>query len=333
MKRLSSLLLTLLLMFGLLAGCSDGAENLAEQPTPPQSENVDQTDDENNEADSLFPVTLVDGLGDEVVIESKPEKIVSLMPSNTEIIYELGLGDKVVGVNDFDNYPEEVLEVEKVGSQEFNVEKIISLKPDLVLAHESGAVLAEDGLKQLADAGITVLVVHDAQSFSKVYETFELIGKATGEIEAAEAITNNMKNKLAEIEQLVAKVAEEDRKTVFVEVSPSPDIFTTGKNTFIDEMITLVNGINAAGDEEGWVQLSEEAIISLNPDVIVTTYGYYVEDPLGEVLNRQGWGDVTALKNEQVFDVHSDKVTRSGPRLAEGVEELAKAIYPQLFTE
>jgi len=118
---------------------------------------------------------------------------------------------------------------------------------------------------------------------------------------------------------------------VFVEVSPAPEIYTAGKNTFINEMLELIGAKNAAGDMEGWAKVDQEAIVERNPDVVVTTYGYYTENAVELVLGRQGWENVKAVKGKQVFDVHSDLVTRSGPRLAEGAEELAKAIYPDVF--
>lgn len=325
MKKLSTILLTFLLAIGLLAGCNGANESNQQETDTPKEDVVNQEDE--------FPVTLKDGTGEEVVIEKKPKKIVSLMPSNTEIAFALGLGEEIVGVSDHDNYPEEAEEKEKIGGQEFNVEKIISLAPDLVLAHYSNAEGSKEGLQQLRDAGITVLVVHDAQTFDTVFETIDLIGKATGESDAAEKIIADMKETLEMVKDKVVDLEEDERKSVLVEVSPAPEIYTTGKNTFMDEMIQLVNAKNVAKAEEGWVQLSEETIIEMNPDVIVTTYGYYVDNTVEQVLSRKGWEDVTALKNEQVIDVNADLVNRSGPRLAKGVEELAKAIYPELFTE
>ncbi|MBA4536858.1 ABC transporter substrate-binding protein [Bacillus aquiflavi] len=325
MKKYYSFIFVLLLSFGLLVGC-----NSAEKPKESQNEKQQETNVGQKE-EASFPVTIKDGDGNEVVIEEKPEKIISLMPSNTEIAFALGLGDHIVGVNDYDNYPEEALEKEKIGGMDFNIEKIISLKPNLVLAHASNSEKSAEGLQQLRNAGITVLVVNDAQNFDKVYESIQMIGKATGETEEAEKIIKDMKDKVSEIKDKTAKI--KDKKKVFIEVAPAPEIFTPGKNTFMDEMIQIVNAENAAKEQEGWVQLTEEAIIELNPDVIVTTYGYYVDNPAEQVLSREGWKDVPAVKNQQVVDVHADIVNRSGPRLAEGVEQLAKAIYPDVFKE
>ncbi|WP_019156438.1 ABC transporter substrate-binding protein [Robertmurraya massiliosenegalensis] len=321
MKKWVSILFALLLSIGILAGCG-------ETESPVEENNAGEEVQEPAE-EPAFPVTITDALGDEVVIEEKPAKIVSLIPSNTEVAYALGLGDEIVGVSEHDNYPEEVMEKEIIGGMEMNVEKIISLAPDLVLAHASSAHNSTEGLQQIKDAGITVLVVNQAASFNEVYESIEMIGTATGEKEKAEEIINGMKTKIAEIEEKTAGITEP--KSVIFEISPAPDIFVAGKNTFMDEMLSLIHAENGVGDLDGWLNLDEESFIERNPDVIITTYGYYTENAVDLVLAREGWQDVTAVKNKQVIDVHSDLVTRSGPRLADGLEELAKAVYPEIF--
>ncbi|MCP3740881.1 ABC transporter substrate-binding protein [Rossellomorea sp. BNER] len=323
MKKFYSFLLVLLLSFGVLAGCGQSDSNeKAKKEENPQSEETEKTE---------FPVTIKDASDKEVVIEKKPERIVSLIPSNTEIAFSLGLGDEVVGVSDYDTYPKEVANKEKIGGMDFNLEKIISLNPDLVLAHGSSAHNSTEGLQQLRDSGIQVIIVNDAKSFEEVYNSIEMVGKATGEVKKAKEIISDMKGKIANIKEKAAEISEDEMKTVYVEVSPAPDMYTTGKNTFMSEMLEIINANNVAGDLDGWVKIDQEAIIKKNPDVIITTYGYYTEDPAGQVLSRDGWKDINAVKNKQVIDVHSEIVTRSGPRLAEGVEELANAIYPDVF--
>ncbi|MCM3566954.1 ABC transporter substrate-binding protein [Neobacillus mesonae] len=319
MKKLYSLIFVFILITGVLAGCGEKQD---------QSKQENKTNTNKTEQ-AAFPVTVKDALDNDVVIDKKPEKIVSLMPSNTEIAYALGLGDEVVGVSDFDNYPEDVTKKEKIGGQEINLEKIISLKPNLVLAHASTAHNSEAGLKQLEDAGIKVLIVNDAQNFEQVYNSILMIGKATGEDKKAEEIVNGMKDKLASIKEKAATIKE--KKKVLVEVSPAPEIYSPGKNTFMNEMLKTINAENIAGDLEGWAKIDQEAMIKRNPDVILTTYGYYVKNPAEQVLSRKGWENVNAIKNKQVTDVDSDRVTRSGPRIIEGVEDLAKAIYPEVF--
>ncbi|MEH7245840.1 ABC transporter substrate-binding protein [Neobacillus niacini] len=317
MKKLSTLLFLLLLTIGVLTACGEQKEQVKEQ----NNGNSSKTEE------TAFPVTIKDALDNEITIKEKPEKIVSLIPSNTEIAFALGLGEEIVGVSNFDNYPEEVSTKEKIGDLSVNIEKVISLQPNLVLAHASTDL--GEGLQQLRDSGITVLVVNDAQTFDQVYDSIAMIGKATGATKEADNLTKDMQAKLAEIKDKAAKIT--DKKKVLVEVSGAPDIFTTGKNTFMDDMISIINAENIANDQEGWIKIDEEAMITRNPDVIITTYGYYDDKAVEKVLSRVGWENVNAIKSKQVIDVDSDRVTRSGPRIVEGVEELAKAVYPEVF--
>lgn len=308
----------------LLAGCGQEA-------APAEQETATETPAAPAETEAAFPVTLTDAVGDEITIEEEPKAIVSMIPSNTEIAYELGLDDKIVGVSDFDNYPEEAAEVEKIGGMEFNVEKIISLQPDIVLAHESGLGMGEAGLQQLRDAGIKVFVVNNAENFEQVYETIDVIGKATGAQEEAEAEIAEMKQEVADIEEKAAAIKEQ--KKVFIEVSSVPEIYTTGSGTFMDEMLSLINAENAAGDLAGWVPMDPEAIVDRNPDVIVTTEGTYNPEAVDQIMGRGGFTDVTAVKEKAVYEVDADMVSRSGPRLTDGLEELAKVVYPEVFSE
>jgi iron complex transport system substrate-binding protein len=203
------------------------------------------------------------------------------------------------------------------------------LQPDLVLAHESALHSSEQGLQQLRDAGITVLVVNEAVKFDTVYDSIFMIAKATGKQEEAEKIVSSMKGKIETIRTKAADITE--KKSVVFEIMPAPDIYVAGSNTFMDEILSIINAENAVGDLEGWPKVNEETMIERNPDIIITTYGHYTENPVELVLSRDGWQDITAVKNKQVYDVVSDHIARSGPRLAEGVEEVAKAVYPEVF--
>lgn len=318
MKKYYSLFCGALMACLVLAGCGQASD----------SESNDKQKSEQAEAE--FPVTITDAVDKEVVIEEDPQKIVSLMPSNTEVAFVLGVGDEVVGVSESDDYPEETKDIEKVVGMELNVEKILSLDPDLVLAHESVADTWADGLQQMSDAGIDVLVVNDATDFNGVYNSIEMIGKAVGEKEKAEEIVQDMKDDIASIKEKAASISEKDKKDVYVEVSPEPSIFTTGKDTFMQEMIDTINATNVI-KEAGWVQVDQEAVIEADPDVVITTYGGYSPDPVGQVTKRDGWDQVTAVKDKQIVEVDEDLVSRSGPRLAQGVEEFAKAVYPDVF--
>ncbi|AMQ07981.1 ABC transporter substrate-binding protein [Sporosarcina psychrophila] len=321
MKKIWQLGLTAFLAVFLLAACGTAAT--------PDKPKVDGTPEaEVVKAD--FPLTLTDSVGNEITLETAPATIVSMVPSNTEILFELGLGDAIVGVNDYDDYPAEALKKEKIGGQDFNVEKIVSMNPEIVFAHESGLGKGKEGLQQIRDAGIPVFVVKNAASFEETYTTIETIGQATGKTVEAEKIITDMK---AKVEDVLAKlVTVDNKKTVFVETSPEPNIYTPGKNTFMDQMLEMIGAENIAADQEDWFMIAPEEIINRNPDVIIVLYDY-IETAVADVYARPGFDTITAIKEKAVVQVKENITSRTGPRLAEGLEEIAKAIYPEAFGE
>lgn len=316
-RRFASLLAFFMAFMFILAGCGNATDNETESKKSETS------------TKSAFPVTVTDGTGEEITIEDKPERIVSLLPSNTETAYALGLENEIVGVSDYDNYPESVSEKTKLGGIEINVEKLLELNPDLALLSASQGVNDKDTIKQLQSAGIDVVVVPDANSIEGAYETIELIAKSTGKQAKGEEIITGMKEEVAAIKEKAADVKE--TKKVWIEVSASPDLYTTGSGTFMDEMLKIIGAENISADQEGWVTMSEETVIERNPDVIITTYGYYVDNPEEQIYTRSGWTEVNAVKNKEVYDVNSDTVTRPGPRLIDGLKEIAEAVYPDIY--
>ena len=320
MKKYWKIGLSAFLAMGLLAAC--GAQPKNEQSTSEQQEQQVTKQEE-----ATFPVTIKDATGKDIVLEAPPEKIVSLIPSNTEILFGLGLDDEIVGVNDYDDYPPEAAKKEKVGSMEFNIEQIIALQPDIVFAHESGMASLDGAMDQLEAAGVKVFVVANASDFNETYTTIEQLGRATGKLPEAQKIIANMK---AKVEEIQAKLQDVEPKKVFVETSDEPEIYTPGKDTFMQEMLNMIHAENIAADTTGWFKIDAEQIITKNPDVIVVTYDY-VPNILTKIPQRAGFDTITAVKNKAIVQVDENLTSRQGPRLADGLEELAKAIYPEAF--
>ena len=315
MKKFWQLAAAATLAISMLAAC--GAEKETEQ----QKQNI--TIEENS--DVAFPVTVTDALGKEVTLEEAPDRIVSLTPSNTEILFGLGLDEEVVGVNDNDNYPEQVAEKTRIGGIEYNIETIISLQPDIVFAHESSMFTFESAIEQLEASGVKVFVVENAENFDETYETIEVIGTLTGKDEEAEKIISATQSKLADIQAKLQGVAP---KTAFMVIGASPDIYVVGQNTFMNEMLKAINVENAV-KEEGWIQYSAEQFIAANPDSSIFTYAGDDET----IKNNPAFAVMTAIQNNALTVVDGDTTSRQGPRIAEGVESLAKAIYPEVFND
>ncbi|MFS0817873.1 ABC transporter substrate-binding protein [Lysinibacillus sp. 1P01SD] len=321
MKKFWKIGLSAFLTLGLLAACGQEEKN-------DKSSNEPQTQQETSQVDeATFPMTITDAIGKDITLEAPPEKIVSLIPSNTEILFSLGLKDEIVGVTDNDDYPPEVAEKEKVGGMEYNIEKIIALNPDIVFSHESSMSLSEAAIEQLESAGVKVFVVNNAQDFNETYTTIEQLGRATGKLPEAEEVIANMK---AKVEEVLAKVKDVELKKVLVEASDEPDIYTAGNGTFMNAMLEMIHAENVAADADDWYKVDAEQIIAKNPDVIVVTY-HYVPDILTKIPQRAGFDTINAVKNKAIVQVDENTTSRQGPRLGEGLEELAKAIYPEVF--
>lgn len=303
----------------LLSGCGTTANQTNEK------EKTTQTAQQN-----AYPMKVKDATGKEIEIKQEPSKIITLSPSITETLFALGLGDKVEGVTSNDDYPKEATEKPKVGDMNPNIEKIISLEPDFVLIDESSMNTAEAGLQQLRDAGITVFVVPTSNSFDETYASIELIGNVTNKEDEAKKIVADMKAKIADVQQKINDASVKER-SVFVETSDAPDIYTAGKNSYMQEMFDLIGATNIAKDGgENWYKIDAEAIVKGNPDVIIVKYDY-VPNIVNKIKKRDGFDTITAVKENQIVQVDDNLTSRTGPRLADGLEEIAKAVYPEAF--
>lgn len=272
--------------------------------------------------------TVTDDNDKEITFDKIPETVVSLQPSNTEILFALGVGDKVIGATDYDNYPEEAKDIERVSdSVTINAEKILALKPDAIIAYSNGDPAA---LKPLEDAGIPVFVIKSAGNFDDVYGDINQIAEVMGVTEKAEDLITDIKTQIKDVEDKVASV--DTKKETYFEISPSPELYTAGAGTFQQEILASAGIENIFADQKGWPKISEEEVIKRNPPTIITTVGY-VEKPVDEIKARKGWGKITAVKENKVYKLNEDVMSRPGPRIGEAVELAAKTVYPELFKE
>jgi len=271
-----------------------------------------------------------DDRGVEVAFDAVPKTIVSLQPSNTEILFALGVGDKIVGATEFDTYPEEAQKIERVSdSTKFNSERILALKPDVVIAYTTGGDDENlNALKGLEDAGIKVFAIQSAKTFDDVYGDIQQIATVMGIKDKGDKLNDDIKDKIAEVQAKVKDVKEP--KNIYLEISPKPDIYTAGSGTFQQEILDAANVKNVFADLNSWAKVSEEDVIAKNPDVILTTVNYE-ENSTAEILSRDGWNSITAIKNKAVYSIDTDISNRPGPRIGEAVELIAKAVYPELF--
>lgn len=273
---------------------------------------------------------VTDDLDREVVIDNKPQRIISLAPSHTETLFALGAGNRVVGVTEYADYPQEAKKINKVGTiKEPNVEKIIQLQPDLVLA---AGITPKEVITRLSELGIDVVGLNPID-VSEIIESISLIGKVTGQTEEADRITTKMRNKVEEITETVEKNIEDDqRPEVFYEIWRKP-LYTAGPETFIDNLIHLAGGVNIAHQAEGmWPQYNFEVLLAKNPEVYISSQHSWKHQVSKEsILQRQKFQEIKAMKTERVYIIDQDIVNRASPRIITALEKVAKAVHPKLF--
>jgi len=275
-----------------------------------------------NSQDDLFPITLIDDLGTEVTLIKRPERIISAAPSNTEIIFALGLESKLVGRSEFCNYPPGAEEIESIGVMSpLNLEKIISLEPDLFLSY--GGFQTKD-IPRLRELDFKVLLI-EAESLAEMLHSIELIASACGIPEKGRELITDLQERISVITNLSAIIPEIQKPKVFTG-SSYETIWSPGNGTLFHELITLAGGLNIVGNQQGWVPISPELVAQAEPDIIIIPSGIMNPDEISkmknDIINRPGWSRLPAVKNNQIFTVNEDLFYRAGPRLVDGLELL-----------
>jgi len=249
-----------------------------------------------------------------------PERIISTAPSNTEILFALGLGDKVVGVTTYCNYPPEAPEKEKIGGfSTVDIEKIISLNPDMVLASSK---TGDENIKKLEDKGITVLIV-EPKNIDEILKAIELIGNVTGKENEAKSLTENMLKRINKVKENSKNLKEKPKVMYVVWHEP---LMSAGKNTFANDIIEIAGGENIYSDMEiQYPTISLESVIDRNPDIIIASVGHGDAGNLtyNYVMNEPRLKDVNAVKNKRVYEIDADIMNRPGPRISDALEQFA----------
>ncbi|MDX9991327.1 MAG: ABC transporter substrate-binding protein [Anaerolineales bacterium] len=274
-------------------------------------------------------VSLTDGLGRQVMLAEPAQKVVSLAPSNTEILFAIGAGGQTVGRDMFSDYPPEALALTDIGGSmgEYNLEAILALQPDLVLAAE---INPTELVKSLEDLGLTVFYLKNPLTLEEMYTNVEIVAQLTGRETEAAALVESLKQRVAAVDEKVAPFS-----TIFpvfyeIDASNPSQPYTAGKGTFITLLIARAGGYNIAAELDGYPQLSIEKIVADDPMFIIlgdAMWGVTVES----VGQRPGWENLRAVKQNKVFPFDDNLISRPGPRLVDGLEQLVELLRPGLL--
>lgn len=274
--------------------------------------------------------TVTDREGTEVNIPTKIEKIISTAPSNTEVLMALGLGDKLVAIDKYSTDIEGInTELPQIDFSNPDAETIIGLEPDIVIAsghNKTGS--AEDPFKAISEAGIPVVYIPSSDSIDGIYKDIEFIADVVNEESKGKEIVDDMKSQVEEIKSIGDTIT--DKKSVYFEISPAPNLYSFGSSTFLNEMIEIIGAKNIFANEDGWISPTAESVIDANPDVIITN-AEYMENPTDEIKSRDAWENINAIKNNEVYLVDKNASSRPSQNAIKALEQMAKAVYPEYY--
>jgi iron complex transport system substrate-binding protein len=322
--------LTLVFLAAAITGCSSGASSPSAAPAAESPSAGIAAATPSPTPAPAFPVTLTDDEGTSVELAAEPQKIVSLTPATTEILFALGAGDRVIATDDGSDYPEEAASLPDIATfASVDVEKVVALEPDLVVAGGLGFTPA-DAITRLRDLHLPVVVVY-AASVDGVSDDIELLGSATGTSETASTLTADMRSDMDAVSAAVASQSPKPR--VFYDVGyddTTGAIFAPADDSFLAEMVTLAGGDAITTGDPNTYELPLETLIDKDPQlIIIGTNPFYSPTP-DAVAARRGWEALTAVRNGDVRPVRDIEITRPGPRLPIGLRTLAGTIWPEV---
>jgi len=275
-------------------------------------------------------ITLTDGLNRTVTLAGPAQRVVSLAPANTEILFAIGAGAQVVGRDMFSDYPADATSIADIGGSmgEFNLEAILALHPDLVLA---GGINTPELVASLEQLGLTVFFLPNPTTLEEMYTNLETVARLTGHESETAALVDSLKARVAAVDEKILPISNDP--TVYYELDATDPTkpYTAGPGSFVDLLIARAGGINIGAELQGqWAQISLEQLVVANPAIIILGDAAYGETP-EKVAQRPGWGTLAAIQTGQVFPIDDNLVSRPGPRLVDGLEAMAKLLHPGAF--
>jgi iron complex transport system substrate-binding protein len=304
-------------------------ELVAEETTVIPQEDEQAAEETVAESEPSQALVLVDGLGREVVLDGPAQRIVSIAPSNTEILYAVGAGEQVVGREDYSDFPPEVLEITSIGTtfDSINTEALVALSPDLVLA---AGLTPPEQIEAVQSLGIDIFALENPLDFEGLYTNLATVGTITGHEAEAESLVAELQGR---VNAVLDALSGADTINVYYEVDGTDPTspWTTGVGTFQDYLITQAGGANVAAEIDAWGQISLEQLVVMDPEVIIFGEGAWVPTTAESLSDRAGWADISAVLSGQIFALDTNLTDRPGPRMVDAFELVAQSLHPELF--
>lgn len=270
-----------------------------------------------------------DRSGKEITLPKEATKIISLVPSTTEVIEDLGKTDQLIAVDtQSSTMMTDLKKLPQMDMMAVDAEKLIALKPQIVYVNDINLASSESVWKQVEDAGITVVNIPTSTSIKAIKEDVQFIADSLSEHEKGQKLIKTMDQEIDEVAKIGKTIKKP--KTVLFEVAALPDIYSFGNGTFLNEMIETIGAKNVLANEKGWLPVTEEAAIAAKPEVILTNVNY-MKDPAKEILARKNWENVPAVQNKEVFEIDNMSSSLPNNHITKALKQMAKAVYPEEY--
>lgn len=278
---------------------------------------------------SVKSTALKDREGNDFLVPQNITKIISLSPSITQVIIDLGLEDKLVAV---DKYSKPFLS-ENNNIPEFDImnpdaEQLANIQADIIFAAGMSRAQGADPLKLVRDMGAVVTYIPVSKTIAEIQDDITFISIVTNKEKEGKIIVDKMLEEIKKYTDIGEKIA--NKKTIYFEISAAPNLYSFGKDVFLNEMIEIIGAKNIFGNETGWLSVSEESVVSYNPDYILTNVDY-IENPVEEIKARSGFREVNAVKNNTVYYIDKNSSSFSNHNIVKAIKEIAETIYPEEY--
>lgn len=272
-----------------------------------------------------------DRSGKEITLPKEAAKIISLVPSTTEVIEDLGKTDQLIAVDtQSSTMMTDLKKLPQMDMMAVDAEKLIALKPQIVYVNDINLASSESVWKQVEDARITVVNIPTSTSIKAIKEDVQFIADSLSEHEKGQKLIKTMDQEIDEVAKIGKTIKKP--KTVLFEVAALPDIYSFGNGTFLNEMIETIGAKNVLANEKGWLPVTEEAAIAAKPEVILTNVNY-MKDPAKEILARKNWENVPAVQNKEVFEIDNMSSSLPNNHITKALKQMAKAVYPEEYKD
>ncbi|UTY23227.1 ABC transporter substrate-binding protein [Treponema denticola] len=273
----------------------------------------------------------MDRAGAPITLPANVERIVSMAPSTTEVLIDLGVADKIIAA-DTNTKKDGLLkqDIPYFDMMKPDAEKLIALKPDVVFISGMSNAKGNTPFSPLIDAGICVVNIPSSSSIEAIYLDIAYIAAAVKQEKNGAKIISDMQKEIEAVRKKGAAIAQDKKKTVYFEIGAAPYMYSLGTGTFINEMIEIIGAQNILADQKSWIAVSDEMVLAKDPDVILTNVNY-IPNPIDEIMARSGWASLKAVKGKKVFGIDTNSSSRPNHNIIKALKEMAKAVYPEIY--